>query len=125
LNQKKGLVAQMLKKGRVWGIVGIPASMFVLGGIAAIYGIQGYFTRLERKAGKIGLMKAMEELNDPRYFVDKKYSSDEPSLYTTRLITNTNQANMKDLGEIAKDWMTRIQWQRENINKKTKTKEQP
>lgn len=49
------------------GVV-IPPFALLFGGL---YALNNYFTSLQKKAGKVGIMKAMEELEDPRYFVDK------------------------------------------------------
>lgn len=42
--------------------------------IAAAYLLNAFLTKLQKDAGRIGIMKAMQELEDPRYFIDKYHT---------------------------------------------------
>lgn len=43
---------------------------YISGSLAAIYLINVYFSELQKRAGRIGTMKAIQSLDDPKYFVD-------------------------------------------------------
>ncbi len=55
---------------RLKTVAGIALSPLAVITLAPMFMIQSFFTGINKKAGKIGVMKAMEELEDPRYFVD-------------------------------------------------------
>lgn len=60
--------------------IGLP----VLGSIVAIpYAFNAWLTNIQKKAGKIGIMKAMEKIDDPRLFVNENESSKEVAEPTT------------------------------------------
>ncbi|OGI00922.1 MAG: hypothetical protein A2Y25_02820 [Candidatus Melainabacteria bacterium GWF2_37_15] len=77
-----GRVASKAMKKPTLRKIGLGAGIPILAGfVGSIYAMQLYFTSLQKKAGKIGIMKAMEELQDPRYFVDI-YSTGQPTQKT-------------------------------------------
>ncbi len=56
-------------------VAGIP----VLGTILAVpYMVNAWFTDIQKKAGKIGIMKAMEKIDDARVFADNSIKNDIP-----------------------------------------------
>ncbi len=60
--------------------IGLP----VLGSIVAIpYAFNAWLTNIQKKAGKIGIMKAMEKIDDPRLFVNENEPSKEVAEPTT------------------------------------------
>lgn len=67
-----GNVMEKLNKVKGAGVLGIALKF------AGFYALNSYLASLELNAGQIGVMKAMEELKDPRYFVDKfSYNSEK------------------------------------------------
>jgi len=44
-----------------------------LGGLATTWLLQSYFADLEKQAGRVGTMKAIQSLEDPRHFIDVSY----------------------------------------------------
>lgn len=60
--------------------IGLP----VLGSIVAIpYAFNAWLTNIQKKAGKIGIMKAMEKIDDPRLFVNENEPSKKVAEPTT------------------------------------------
>lgn len=60
--------------------IGLP----VLGSIVAIpYAFNAWLTNIQKKAGKIGIMKAMETIDDPRLFVNENEPSKKVAETTT------------------------------------------
>jgi len=43
----------------------------IIGSIVGLVLLMNYFADIQKKASRVGVMKAMESLKDPRYFVDK------------------------------------------------------
>ena len=51
---------------------GVVAGAPVLGTIFAVpYAFNAWLTNIQKKAGKIGIMKAMDKIDDPRVFADE------------------------------------------------------
>lgn len=61
-----------------WTALGAGLTALTGGIIGGTMAIQANFTKFQKDAGKIGFMKAMEELKDPVYFVDKYPASGSP-----------------------------------------------
>ena len=54
---------------------GAVAAVPVLGAMFAVpYAFNAWLTNIQKKAGKIGIMRAMEKIDDPRVFVEEKES---------------------------------------------------
>lgn len=54
---------------------GAVAALPVLGAMFAVpYAFNAWLTNIQKKAGKIGIMRAMEKIDDPRVFVEEKES---------------------------------------------------
>ncbi len=90
MKNSNGLIGEFFKKilkKPAAGTTVVAAGASVLAGITGvIFLFESYLTSLQKKAGKIGIMKAMEELQDPRYFVDK---------YNTSKTVNSSQETKK------------------------------
>lgn len=71
-NPEKGdLLIGALKMPRVRNTVIAVGAPLVLGFLGSLYSLQSYLTNIQKRAGKVGTMKAIQELEDPRYFIDK------------------------------------------------------
>ena len=54
---------------------GIAAALPILGIIFAVpYAFNAWLTNIQKKAGKIGIMKAMDKIDDPRIFASEAHS---------------------------------------------------
>lgn len=74
---------------------GISWGVFCIG---ITFAIQSYFAKLQKEAGRLGVMKAMEELQDDRIYADKEPK--KSTVQTTSLLpqhqnnSNTNTSNL-------------------------------
>ncbi len=68
---------------KVLTAAGISWGVFTTG---VMFAVQSYFAKLQKEAGKLGVMKAMEELQDERIYADK-YPKEPTNIQT---IKNTN-----------------------------------
>ncbi len=58
---------------------GLVAGLPVLGTIIAVpYAFNAWLTNIQKKAGKIGIMKAMDKIDDPRVFASEQKPQTEP-----------------------------------------------
>ena len=56
------LKTAMLATGITWGVICT----------ALTFAVQSYFAKLQKEAGRLGVMKAMEELQDDRIYADEQ-----------------------------------------------------
>lgn len=71
LRQKANVPMRDMSEYKTLIGTGVVAGLPVLGVIISVpYAINAWLTNIQKKAGKIGIMKAMEKLDDPRVFVD-------------------------------------------------------
>ena len=57
---------------------GIISGIPILGVIFAVpYAFNAWLTNIQKKAGKIGIMKAMDKIDDPRVFISETYKNQE------------------------------------------------
>ncbi len=105
---KKNILKELLLKPRVRNTAIVATIPLFAGFIGSIFAVQSYFTKLQLKAGKIGVMKAMQELEDPRYFVDKYDTiKKQPAEKTAQ---SNPQANTQNA--VVKSWLDKIEQQR-------------
>ena len=74
---------------------GIVASVPLLGTIIAVpYAFNAWLTDIQKKAGKIGIMKAMDKIDDPRVFASETTATTNPTKTPqpkpTQVAENTN-----------------------------------
>lgn len=69
-------------KEKVYGAAVISAKLI------GFYLLEAYMAHLQKTAGKIGIMKAMDELKDPRFFVDKYSKEPEKQDNPTKSVNN-------------------------------------
>lgn len=69
--------------------LGISWTVFTL---AITYAIESWLADMQLKAGRLGVMKAIESLNDPRYYanIESTESHKEPSTANTNINANSN-----------------------------------
>lgn len=71
LRKKANLPAADISQYKTLIGTGVVAGLPILGTIISVpYAINAWLTNIQKKAGKIGIMKAMEKIDDPRLFVD-------------------------------------------------------
>ena len=74
---------------------GIVAGVPVLGVIFAIpYAFNAWLTNIQKKAGKIGIMKAMDKIDDPRVFASDIYSVPSQNAQTNSGNGNVESGNL-------------------------------
>ncbi len=116
--EKGDLLKAAFKKPRILTAVFGIAAPLLLGYVGIIYAIQRFYTAIQKRAGKIGMMKAMQELENPRYFVDKfdngktQSAAPAPAIQATQQQIQTQTAN----NPLAKSWLEKIQQQRTQVS---------
>ena len=90
--QEDGALKQLLmtpELKRALTIVGISWGVFCTG---LTFTVQSYFAKLQKEAGRLGVMKAMEELQDDRIYADEN-PKQKTSFQSTSLLSQQKEIN--------------------------------
>ena len=79
MNDKGKLKDIFVTKGMTGAVAGASASWAALN-FAVTFAIESYLAKLQKEAGRLGVMKALEELDDPLYYADVEPKKPSPDV---------------------------------------------